>query len=354
MIKGLRKLILFLVASILLITFSYYTYQICYIPNVAVGGESRIIIIPNDATFETVQKILHEGEYVQDLISFSFLAKLMDYDENVKPGRYELRPNMNNLEAIRFLRAGLQEPVMITFNNVRLIPDLSEKITRNLEMKPQEFEAGLIQFAMNNPYGFNKDNVLCMFIPNSYEVYYNVSVKSLLERMHNEFENFWTEERKEKAKQLGLSDIEVSILASIVQAETVKKDEAPKIAGLYLNRLRKGIALQADPTLVFAVGDFTLKRVLDEHKEVDSPYNTYKNRGLPPGPINLPELFSLEAVLNYFPSEFIYMCAKEDFSGRHNFTADYNQHLRNAERYQKALTIEQQKGRALRAKIPVK
>jgi UPF0755 protein len=172
--------------------------------------------------------------------------------------------------------------------------------------------------------------------------------------MHNEFENFWTEERKEKAKQLGLSDIEVSILASIVQAETVKKDEAPKIAGLYLNRLRKGIALQADPTLVFAVGDFTLKRVLDEHKEVDSPYNTYKNRGLPPGPINLPELFSLEAVLNYFPSEFIYMCAKEDFSGRHNFTADYNQHLRNAERYQKALTIEQQKGRALRAKIPVK
>ncbi|MFI5205183.1 MAG: endolytic transglycosylase MltG, partial [Flavobacteriales bacterium] len=329
-------------------SFSFYAYQICYIPNVSVGGENRIIIIPNDANFETVQKLLHEGQYVQDLISFSFLAKLMDYDENVKPGRYELQANMNNLQAVRFLRAGLQEPVMITFNNVRLIPDLSEKITRNLEMTPQEFEAGLIQFATSNSYGFTKDNVLCMFIPNTYEVYYNVSIKALLARMHMEYENYWTAERKDKATQIGLTPIEISILASIVQAETVKQDEAPKIAGLYLNRIRKGIPLQADPTLVFAVGDFSLKRVLDVHKEVDSPYNTYRNKGLPPGPINMPETFALNAVLNYFPSEYIYMVAKEDFSGRHNFTDDYNEHLRNATRYQNALTIEQRKGRALR------
>lgn len=350
MVKGFWKLVVFLLASILLISFSFYAYQICYTPNILVGKENRVIIIPNDATFETVQQLLHDGQYVQDLISFSFLSKLMDYDEAVKPGRYVLRANMNNLEAVRFLRAGLQEPVKITFNNVRLIPDLSEKITKNLGITPQEFEAGLIKFAMNNEHGFNKDNVLCMFIPNTYEVYYNISVDGLIARMHTEFENFWTEERKAKATALGLSPIEVSILASIVQAETVKQDEAPKIAGLYLNRLKKQIPLQADPTLVFAVGDFTLKRVLDVHKQVDSPYNTYRNAGLPPGPINMPEIFALEAVLNYFPSDYIYMCAKEDFSGRHNFTASYSEHMRNATRYQNALTIEQRKGRALRAK----
>lgn len=348
----MRKLILFLLASILFITFTFYVYQICYTPNVLVGGEDRILIIPNNATFETVQKQLHEGQYVQDLISFSFLAKLMDYDERIKPGRYTLRANMNNLEAVRFLKLGLQEPVKITFNNVRLIPELSEKITRNLAMTPDEFEDALVDFSANNIYGFTKDNVLCMFIPNTYEVYYNVSTNALLERMHDEFENFWSTERKEKAKALSLTPVEVSILASIVQAETVKADEAPTIAGLYLNRLKQGIALQADPTLVFAVGDFTLKRVLDEHKAVDSPYNTYRNRGLPPGPINMPEIRSLDAVLNYLPSDYIYMCAKEDFSGRHNFSASYQEHMRNAARYQNALTIEQRKGRALRRNNP--
>jgi UPF0755 protein len=147
---------------------------------------------------------------------------------------------------------------------------------------------------------------------------------------------------------IGFTPLEVSILGSIVQAESVRRDEAPVIAGLYINRLKQGIPLQADPTLVFAVGDFTLKRVLNEHKEVDSPYNTYKNRGLPPGPINMPELSTLDAVLNFTPSNYLYMCAKEDFSGRHNFTASYNEHLRNAARYQNALTIEQRKGRAMR------
>jgi len=282
----MRKLILFLLASILLITFSFYTYQICYTPNILVGGQDRVIIIPDETDFGGVQKILHEGQYVQDLISFSFLAKLMDYDEAMKPGRYVMRANMTNIQAVRFLRLGLQEPVKITFNNVRLIPDLSEKITRNLEMKPPEFEAGLIQFAMHNDYGFNKDNVLCMFIPNTYEVYYNISTESLLDRMHGEFENFWTVERKEKAKALELTPIQVSIL--------------------------------------------------------------------PPGPINMPEINSLDAVLNYFHSDYIYMCAKEDFSGRHNFTGDYEKHLRNAERYQKALTIEIRKGKELRRKQGLK
>lgn len=350
----MRKLVVFLVLSVLMISFTYYGYQICYVPNILVGKEDQVLVIPDSANFEKVQEILHEGNYVQDLISFSFLSKLMDYDQGVKPGRYTLKANMTNIEAIRYLRLGLQEPVKITFNNVRLISDLSEKITKNLEMKPEQFEAALVNFAMTNTYGFTKDNVLCMFIPNTYEVYYTASPNQLIERMHEEYENFWNKERLDKASSLKLTPVEVSILASIVQAETVKRDEAPTIAGLYINRLKQGIPLQADPTLVFASGNFGLKRVLNEHKLVDSPYNTYKYSGLPPGPINLPEISSLEATLNYLKSDYIYMCAKEDFSGRHNFSASHTEHMRNAQRYQAALTREQKIGAALRKKQPAR
>ena len=339
-----KKLIFFLLFSVLLISFGYYAYQIVYTPNILVGKQPRPLVIPRGAHFRDVQDLLRKGDYTQDLISFSFLSKLMDYDEQVKPGRYLLQPNQSNIQAIRLLRAGIQEPVKITFNNVRLISDLSEKITRNLNMKPEEFEAALIKFAMNNSSGFNKDNVLTMFIPNTYEVYFNVSPDELVERMHEEFKKFWNEERRRKAEAVGLTPVEVSILASIVQAESVKHDEAPIIAGLYINRLKKDIPLQADPTLVFAVGDFTLKRVLNEHKEIDSPYNTYRNRGLPPGPVNMPEIFAIDAVLNHTKSDYLYMCAKEDFSGRHNFTHSYRQHINNAQKYQQALTREMRIG----------
>jgi UPF0755 protein len=345
--KPSKKLVFFLVCSVLLISFGYYAYQICYTPNILVGKTDRPVIIPKGADFKFVQQKFHENDIAQDLISFSFIAKLMDYDKYVKPGRYILRANMTNIEAVRLLRAGKQEPVKITFNNVRLVHELSEKITKNLNMKPEEFEAALIQFTMSNKAGFNKDNILSMFIPNTYEVYYNVTPEDLVERMHQEFDKFWSEERKAKAKTIGLTPIEVSILASIVQAESIKPTEAPLIAGLYLNRLKKDIPLQADPTLVFAAGDFTLKRVLNEHKEIDSPYNTYKYTGLPPGPVNMPEINSLEAVLNYTKSDYIYMCAKEDFSGYHNFTSSYQQHLNNAIKYQRALTIEIQKGKKM-------
>jgi UPF0755 protein len=343
--KPSKRLIFFLLFSILLISFSYYGFQICYVPNVLVDKQDHEIVIQKGATFKDVQKIFHENDLVQDLISFSFLSKLMDYDENVKAGRYVLRANMTNLQAIRLLRSGQQEPVKITFNNVRLISELSEKITRNLFIKKEEFEAALIQFAMTNRYGFTKETVLTMFIPNTYEVYYQSSAEEVIARMYQEYEKFWSAERKAKAEKVGLTPVEVSILASIVQAESVKKDEAPVIAGLYINRLKKGMPLQADPTLVFAVGDFTLKRVLNKHKEVDSPYNTYKYAGLPPGPVNMPEIRSLDAVLNYTHSDYLYMCAKEDFSGRHNFTGSHRQHINNASKYQRALTIEIRKGK---------
>lgn len=341
--KPSKRLILFLLISVLGISFSFYAFQVIYTPNILVEKDNRLLIVKEGATFKDIQKELHEGSYVQDLVSFSFLAKLTGYDDQIKPGRYVLRKNMTNLEALRVLRSGKQEPVRITFNNVRLIGDLAEKITRNLVMSPEEFEAALINFAMTNTEGFNKDNILAMFIPNTYEVYMNISPEALVKRMHGEYEKFWSEERKLKAKNVGLSRLEVSTLAAIVQAETIKPDEAPKIAGLYLNRLRKGIALQADPTLVYAVGDFSLKRVLNEHKQIDSPWNTYMYPGLPPGPINLPEINSIEAVLNFFPSDYYYMCAREDFSGYHNFTNSYKEHMSNAIRYQRALTAEQRK-----------
>lgn len=347
--KPPKKLIFFLLFSMLLISFGFYAYQIVYTPNFLVGKEDRLLIIPNDATFKTVQKQLHEGDYVQDLMSFAFLARLMDYDQKVKSGRFVIKANMTNLQAIRLLRLGKQEPVRITFNNVRLLKDLSEKITANLGMRSDEFEAAAVRFSMNNPYGFNKDNLMCMFIPNTYEVYYNISPDALMERMHDEYDKFWNEERKAKAQTLGLSPVEVSILASIVQAETVKQDEAPTIAGLYINRLKQGMPLQADPTLVFASGDFSLKRVLNEHKEIDSPYNTYKYAGLPPGPINMPRVNCIDAVLDYKQSNYLYMCAKEDFSGYHNFTDNYRQQINNANRYQRALEIEIEKGKKLRA-----
>ena len=337
------KLAFFLIASTLLITFIFYGYQICYTPNILVDRDNRIFIIKSGATFRQVQDDLYRGNFVNDMVSFSFLARLYDYDQKIVPGRFILRRNMTNLEAIEVLRSGRQEPVRITFTNVRLLPELGERITKNIGMTPEEFNQAVLKFADNNPDGFNRQNVLSMFLPNTYEVYYNISPDGLVERMNEEYKKFWNEERLEKAKKIGLTPAEVSVLASIVQAETVKQDEASVIAGLYINRLKKDMPLQADPTLVYAVGDFTIKRVLDKHKEVDSPYNTYKYRGLPPGPINMPSLANLNAVLDHAKHSYVYMCAKEDFSGYHNFAVTLAEHSRNARKYQTALTAEQRK-----------
>lgn len=344
------KLAVYLVCSVLLITFVYYGYQIVYTPNVLVDREDQMFIVRNGYTYRQVQEDLAKGRFVNDFVSFSFLARLMDYDKEIKPGRYLLERNMTNVAAIRVLRAGIQEPVNITFTHVRLLSELGDKITKNTGVSSGEFYEALDEFVATNNEGFTKETILCMFLPNTYEVYFNVSPEGLVERMHTEYKKFWNEKRLESAKKIELTPIEVSILASIVQAETVKQDEAPIIAGLYINRMKKDMALQADPTLVFAVGDFTLKRVLNEHKEVNSPYNTYTHTGLPPGPINMPRITIIEAVLDYANHNYIYMCAREDFSGNHNFAGTLAEHSKNARKYQTALTIEQQKGRAAKKK----
>jgi len=343
--KDNKLLVAFLFTTVLLISFAFYGFQIVYSPNILLEKSRREIIIPRDADFKEVQRLLYEEGYVNDLVSFSFLAKLMNYDKNIKPGRYILEGDMTNIQAIRLLRSGNRTPVNITFHNARLLKDLGPKITANLMMTEEEFNAGLLWFIDNNDYGFTADNLISMFIPNTYEVYYNITAEALLTRLAEEYTNFWNEQRQAKATELGMNKVEISTLASIVQEENARNDEKPVIAGLYINRLEKGIALQADPTLKFALKDFSLKRILNVHKEVDSPYNTYKYPGLPPGPINVPEISSIDAVLNYEKHEYIYMCAKEDFSGYHNFAVNYEDHMVNARKYQRALTIEQNKAK---------
>lgn len=339
---GKRKILVgfILVFTVTLSSFSFYFWQVITAPNILVDQESRFFYIQPDATFKDVQNMLYNQKYVNDLVAFSFLAKLMDYDKYVKPGRYLLEANMSNRDAIRYLRSGKQEPVNITFNNVRLLEDLPPKICANIHLDPETFMTKLEDSTLIARYGFNDHTFKCMFIPNTYQVFWTITADELAERMYYEYNQFWNNERKVKADSIGLSPIEVSILASIVQAECKMTDEAPVIAGLYLNRLKKNYLLQADPALVYASGDFTITRVLNKHKEIDSPYNTYKYLGLPPGPINAPEIRYLDAVLNHAEHNYLYMCAKEDFSGYHNFSTNLEQHLVYARRYQRALNRE--------------
>ena len=327
-----------IIITVLLVSFSFYAYQMLMTPNILVDQGKRVLLIPTGADFKDVQDKLHEEEYVNDILSFSMLSKLMKYDQYVKPGRYVLSSDMSNLEAIRYLRSGQQEPVDVTFNNVRLKPELSEKLTANLEAEADELLALIEDSAVVSKYGFTTENIMTMFLPNTYEMYWTTDAQALLDRMHDEYERYWNKERLSKAKQLEMSPIEVGVLASIVDSETNKPDEAPTVAGLYLNRLQRNIALQADPTLVFAAQDFTIRRVLDKHKEIDSPYNTYKYTGLPPGPIRTPSIVAVESVLNHEDHNYLYMCAREDFSGYHNFATNLQAHMANARRYQRALS----------------
>ncbi len=328
--------IVLVVFMIMFISFSFYAYQIVYTPNFLVEQENRDFYIYHGATFDDVLGAIYP-DYVNDIRSFAFMSKLMKYQENVKPGKYTIKANSTNYETIRMLRAGEQTPVSITYSNVRLLSELSEKVCANIELQPKQLDSLLFNPDIPEKYGFDTEGFRTMFIPNTYEVYWTISAQQLLDKFKKEYDLFWNDDRKAKAKALNLSPIEVSILASIVQAETRHNDESPRIAGLYINRLKKGMPLQADPTLIFAVGNFEIQRVLKAHTEIDSPYNTYKNAGLPPGPINFPSIISIDAVLNYEDHNYIYMCAKEDFSGYHNFTASHREHINNANKFQQAL-----------------
>lgn len=324
--------------SLFAATFTFYFYQVFRTPNLQAEKEDRFLLIPTGATYRTVMDSLRKNNMVRDELSFSLLAKMTGYQDRVLPGRYLIHKDMNNRDAVRLLKAGSQTPVRLTFNNVRLKEELVQKVARNLEMSPDTLLSRLSSRAAAGKYGFDTTTIMCMFLPNTYEVLWTVKPDNLLDRMSREYQKFWNEARRQRAGAIGFTPVEVSILASIVEAEQMRhNDEKPRVAGLYVNRLKAGMPLQADPTLIFALRDFSIRRVLKVHREVDSPYNTYARPGLPPGPINLPSLASLEAVLHYEKHDYVYMCAKEDFSGYHRFTNDFNQHLNNARLFQASL-----------------
>lgn len=337
--KRKKFLLIFLISSsVLVISLTFYFYQVFFSPNTLVESDQPYMLkIPTNAVYKQVADQLYKERVINDAVSFGFVAKILDYQEGVKPGLYKVDPKMSNLDLVRMLRAGRQVPVKVTFNNVRTKEDLAEKITANLEVTEKQFLHLLQDSVYIRKFDFEEETVMSMFIPNTYEFWWNTSPEALFDRMHKEYQAFWTEARRQKAQALGLTPKQVSTLASIVQAESQKAGERARISGVYVNRMKIGMPLQADPTLVYATGDFTLKRVLNVHKEIDSPYNTYRNVGLPPGPINLPDINSLDAVLNTENHKYLYFCAKEDFSGYHAFAVTYNEHLANAQRYQRAL-----------------
>ncbi len=331
-----KILISVIVFSTLLSSISVYLYQMFYSPNFLINQKDKFLMIEDNMNFNDVRNKLIQDTILNDVLSFSVLSKAMKYNQNIKSGAYKIKSNMSNYSLIKMLRSGNQTPINISFNHARKIEDLAKIITKDLKITNDEFME-FINNKKNNLYGFNTKNIMAMFLANTYEVYWNISIESLFNKMHSEYTKFWNKERINKSNELKMSNIDISILASIVASETLKMDEANTIAGVYINRLKKNMYLQADPTLVYAANDFSIKRVLNKHKKIASPYNTYINKGLPPGPIKLTTKEYIDAVLNYEKHKYIYFCAKDDFSGYHVFATKLSEHNRNAKKFQRAL-----------------
>lgn len=334
-----KLLIPFAIILLIAILAGYWIFNKAMMPNVTTPGQREFsLYIPTGADFDQVKDSLYAHDLIQDRKSFEWIALKKEYPQHVKPGRYLLVDEMSNNEVVNMLRGGSQTPVKVTFNNMRDVPMLAGRIGSQIEADSLSIVEYLNDGNHLDQLGFNAQTIPALFLPNTYEFYWNTNAEKFVEKMKGEYDKYWNAERLDKAKAIGLSPVQVSILASIVDKETNKTDEMPKIAGVYLNRLRSGWLLQADPTLVFAVGDFELKRVLNVHKEVESPFNTYKYAGLPPGPICIPSLHSINAVLNAEKHNYYYFCAKDDFSGYHVFAKTLTEHNRNAQRYQRALS----------------
>lgn len=327
----------FLLLLIILATGSYLAYNTILKPNLNIDGMTYFHI-PTGSRFEDVEELLRKDNLLKNTQTFSWLASKKNYPNRVLPGRYLLKDNMGNNALINLLRSGKQEPVNITFNNIRTKQQLAGSISKHLETD----SLSLIHLMNDDNYldkfGMNRETVSLLFIPNTYEFFWNTSAEQVFERMFREYKQFWNDQRIDQAKGTGYSPEEIMIIASIVQSETTKVDEMSRIAGVYINRLKRNMRLQADPTVVFANGDFSLTRVLYSHLAIDSPYNTYLYAGLPPGPIALPEPNTIDRVLNHENHNYLYFCAKDDFSGYHVFSKTYNEHLSHARKYHRALT----------------
>ena len=298
---------------------------------------SQYLYVDNDDNIDSVCCKLEKFSNSHGIAAFRTLVRHSAYKENIRTGRYETTPTNGALAVFRKLKSGMQAPVSLTIPTVRTLDKLADAISEKMMMSRNELLAALESDTVCKKYGYTQQTISCMFIPNTYDLYWNMPVNKFLDRMNSESKKFWTFERKNKAKAMELSEEQVITLASIVDEETANDAEKPMIAGMYYNRLKADMPLQADPTIKFALKQFELKRIYHNMLSTDSPYNTYKNTGLPPGPIRIPTVKGIDAVLNYVHHDYMYMCAKEDFSGTHNFARTYEEHKLNAAKYTKAL-----------------
>ncbi len=315
---------------------AFQIYSAIFSPNTAFQNEQAFVFIPSDADFDEVKDQMKP--ILKNLGSFEAVAERKGYVSNIKGGKYAIKKGMNNNDIINTLRSA-NLPVKVSFNNQETIEDLAGRISQQLEPDSLALLTALRDKTFLKENGFDSDNIITPYLPNTYEFFWNTSPNQFRERMIREYQRFWNEERKNKADKLGMTPQEVSSLAAIVQKETVKVDERPRVAGVYLNRLRKGMLLQADPTVIFAIkretGNFDtiIKRVLYKDLEMDSPYNTYKYSGVPPGPITMPDISSVDAVLNAEKHNYLYFVADVSNFGYHMFASSLQQHNRNKAQY---------------------
>lgn len=315
----------------------YLIHNLIFSSGIQPKGMKATIYIPDGAAYRQAMDSIEANLSVKNIKVLEWIAEKKKYPNLVKPGKYIIDRSLTYNELINILRGGKQTPIKITFNNVRTLYELAGRIGGQIEAD----SATIINFFSDpenySSDGFKREDVISVFIPDTYEFYWNTGAGKLYNRMLREYRKFWNRERLQKSKDIGLTPIEVSTLASIIDEEAVRQDEKPKIAGVYLNRLKRGIPLQADPTIKFAINDFTVNRILFKHLEIDSPYNTYKRAGLPPGPIGCPSIDGIDAVLNAEKHDYLYFAAKSDFSGYHNFSRTLSEHNRYASQYQREL-----------------
>lgn len=333
-----KKALLSIAATIILVAAAFTAYfYIIFTTPVSDRDDYRIYIRPSD-TQESILASITYSDSEAKTKGLIYLLNHREYDKNIRTGCYTVRRGATPKQVADMLTGGTQTPVMLTINSTRTVGQMIRNITNQIMIDSATVAQRLSDVHLLDSLGYSPATVFCMVIPDTYEVYWNISADALIKRLIKERDRFWNDSRLSKANAIGLSELEVMTLASIVEEETAKPDELPVVAGLYMNRLKKKMFLQADPTIIFALGGERPKRVLKEHLEIKSPYNTYKNVGLPPAPIRFVNKRSIDAVLNYSKHNYLYMCAKEDFSGYHNFATTLSQHNANARRYQRALS----------------
>ena len=299
--------------------------------------ETHYLYIDSDDTTDSVVAKLRPMATPHALTGLGTLARHSDYNIRPLTGRYAIEPGRSTVGVFRMLKNGLQKPLMLTIPEARTMDRLAARLAKKLMLDSTTIAQALTSEEVCQKLGFDTTTIAAMIVPDTYEVFWDTSIDALLSRLQKEHDNFWGYDRRHKAEALGLSPTEVATLASIIDEETANNGEKPMIAGMYLNRLKKGMPLQADPTVKFAMKNFGLRRIYKAMLTVDSPYNTYQNAGLPPGPIKIASIKGIDAVLNAVGHDYLYMCANDDFSGTHKFAATYKEHQENARRYAKAL-----------------